>query len=99
MRCRPRSATAGFLGVERGVEKRRSDAARLKLIDLILHQRDQRRNDDGQPARLRAGSWKQSDLPPPVGNKRENVFARESCLDDFALQRPKLTVAEGAFQK
>ena len=39
---------AGFLGTERGIEKRGGDAARLEGVDLVLHQRDEWRDHDGQ---------------------------------------------------
>jgi hypothetical protein len=39
-------AGAGLLTLERGVEKRGGDATGAQRVDLVLHQCDQRRNDD-----------------------------------------------------
>ena len=51
------------------------------------------------PGRTRAGSWKHSDLPPPVGQHGEHVFARERITDDFLLQRAERGKAEVLFQR
>ena len=49
---------AALLGVLRGVEESRADAQREQRVDLILHQRDQRRDDDADAiARTSAGIW------------------------------------------
>jgi hypothetical protein len=40
---------SGFDGVQCGIQEGRSDAGGLKLIDLIFHQRDERRNHHGKP--------------------------------------------------
>ena len=42
-------ATARFVGIEAGVEKRGGDAAGRELVDLVLHQGDERRHDDREP--------------------------------------------------
>ena len=47
-----------------------------------------------RPGRSSAGSWKQSDLPPPVGKQREDVAPSERGFDDLPLQRPEGVVAE-----
>ena len=44
-------------GVEARVEPRRVDPAPLQEVDLILHQRDQRRDHDRHPSSSSAGSW------------------------------------------
>jgi len=48
---------AGGGGVEGGVEERGADAELPERRHLVLHQCDQRRNDDRGPGRSSAGSW------------------------------------------
>jgi hypothetical protein len=45
--------------IERGVEERRAHAELAQRVDLVLHQRDQRRDDDAGALALRssAGTW------------------------------------------
>ncbi len=40
-------SVAGFIAVETGIEKRGGNAGGIELVDLILHQGDERRNHDG----------------------------------------------------
>ena len=54
--------------IERAIQRRGRDATRLGGGHLVLHERDERRNDDGEAAEDQAGTWKQIDLPPPVGS-------------------------------
>ena len=70
-----------FAGGERGIQKRRRNAAGLQRIHLVFHQRDQRRDDDREAVARSAGSWKQSDLPPPVGSSaKTSLPASESRM-------------------
>ena len=43
---KPVDAAAGFISIERGVEKRGRHAAGFELVHLVLHQGDERRDDD-----------------------------------------------------
>ena len=70
---------------EHRVQRGRPDTAPIQLIDLIFHQRDERRDDEREPGSTTAGSWNQSDLPAPVG-----ITASTSC-PSIALLNDALT--------
>ena len=90
---------AGFLFAERGVEKRGGDTTGLELVDLIFHQGDQRRNDDGETGAGEGGELEAQRFSAAGGQEREHVFAREGGVDDVALEWAKSRVAEGALQE
>ena len=57
------------IGRQRAVVTGGGDAVADQRVDLILHQRDQRRHDEGEAVDgPRRAPGKQSDLPPPVGS-------------------------------
>ena len=69
------------------VQERRRDAVDAQAVDLVFHQRDERRHDErdtlargrgraGVRRMTSAGAWKQSDFPPPVG--RTTTLSRPS---------------------
>ena len=72
----PRQHLVALRQRQRAVQVGGRHAIHPKAVDLILHQRDQRRNDQRHAAARRrapvrsttAGAWKHSDLPPPVGS-------------------------------
>ena len=82
-------ARAGLVGVERGIEKGRGDAAGLQLVDLVLHQRDERRDDDGEAGPGEGGELEAERLAAAGRQQGEDIVAGERSLDDFALQRAK----------
>ena len=43
--------------LERGIQPPRGDAAGGQGVDLVLHQGDQRGDDQRQPGNSRAGNW------------------------------------------
>ena len=60
---------------ERGIEPRRRDAPRLERLDLILHQGDQRRDDDRQPVHQEAGQLVAERLAGARGKERKRASA------------------------
>ena len=85
--------------VERGIEKRRRHAARLELIDLILHERDQRRDDDREAVAHERGELETKRLATTGGQQREHILAGESRLANLALERAERRIAEGGFER
>ena len=68
--CGPRARRrdAPVLGrIVRRVEAARLDAEMPQRLDLVAHQRDQRRDDEGEAVAGERRKLEQSDLPAPVG--------------------------------
>ena len=95
--CSPRSRARDSSSLERRVQKRGRHAARLQRIDLILHQRNQRRNHDRESARAAGGQLKAERFAAAGRQQREDIAARQRVADDFLLQRPERVVAEMLF--
>src|SRR5258706_9186312 len=95
----PTQTSARFASVEGGIEEGRRDAAGLHGIDLIFHQGDQRRNDDGQSGPSERGQLKTKRLPAAGGQESEDVLARQRIANDLLLQRTKGSEAEILLQQ
>lgn len=52
-----------------------------------------------RPGRARAGSWKQRDLPPPVGRRAKTSRPARVASQNLALLRTKGRIAEGGFEQ
>ena len=89
---------SGFDGVQRGIKKGRSDAGGLELIDLIFHQRDERRDNHGEPLAKQCGKLEAKGLPASRREEREDVTALQAGLDDLSLQRAEVRVTESVFE-
>ena len=88
-RLRPRQA---------GVEIRRGHAGRLELVDLVLHQRDQRRDDDGQADPMQGRHLEAKRLPAAGRKQGKDIAARQARLDDLPLERAEFRIAEGGVE-
>jgi hypothetical protein len=69
------------------------------LVNLILHQRDQWGDNDGQAGAVQSGDLKTEGLAAPGGKQREDVSAGQGGLDDFALERAKFRVPKGGVKR
>ena len=82
-----------------GIMKAAATPFGAQCIDLVLHQRDQRRHDNPDPGPVAApGSGKQSDLPPPVGISTSSVVATDrssmtACCCVRKLEKPNTHAA------
>ncbi len=81
-------------GVEARVEPRRVDAAPLQEVDLILHQRDQRRDDDRHPVEQQRRQLVAEALARPGREDGERGPPGEERLDNLFLSRAKAVEAE-----
>ena len=90
---------AGFLGGKGGVEVGRGDTGGLQLVNLVLHQRDERRDDDRQAGTDEGGKLEAEGFAATGGQEREGVAACEMGFDDLALQRTECAVAEGSLER
>src|SRR6185503_1462182 len=81
-----------FVRGERTVEERRRHAVADERIDLIFHQGDQRRDDDGQPGAEHRRGLEAERLAAPGRQYRDRVAAIEDRVHRFALERPERLV-------
>ena len=71
--------------------------AGLQRVHLVFHQRDQRRNDHGQPGSDQRGQLEAERFAAAGRQHGEDILAGERVADDFLLQRTKRTEAEKLF--
>ena len=93
----PRLVDLG-IGAHR-VQRRGGDAERAELAHLVAHQRDQRRDDERQPAVEDRRQLVADRLAAAGRHDREDVLAGEDPVDDLALAGPEIVVAEHRFQR
>ena len=92
-------ARTRFAGGERRIQKGRRHARRLQRVHLVLHQRDERRDDHREPGPHERGELEAERFAAAGRQHGENVPARQRVADDFLLQRAKGTEAEELFQQ
>ena len=83
-----------FIRLQRGIKKRRRNPAGLKRINLILHQRDQRRHHYRQAVPRQRRQLKTEGLASARRQQCDNIPPRQSIANDLFLQRPKGIEAE-----
>ena len=79
---------------EAGVKRRRRDLSLLQAGDLILHQRDERRDDQGQPGQEGRRQLIAERLALPGRHDRHRIAPSQHCANDLLLARPKLRKPE-----
>ena len=93
---------AAFFLCLRGVEKRRRHTGLMQRADLVVHQRDQRRNHDGHAVAgllARNGRYLVAQrLAAACGHQDQRVAACHSMVDDGFLRAAKAVVAEDLAQ-
>ncbi len=92
-------AGAGFRRAKGGVEKRRGHAAGGELVHLVLHQRDERRHDDGEAGPHEGGELEAKGFAAAGRQEGEHIPPGERCLADLALERTKGGVTEGGLER
>src|SRR5437588_231999 len=80
--------------VEARVEPRCVDAARREEVDLVLHQRDQRRDHDGHAVEQQRRQLIAEALPSTGRENGERGASGEQRLDDLLLARAERGEAE-----
>jgi hypothetical protein len=91
-----RHAPADLLAVQRGRQEGGVDAARGECGDLIVHERDQRRHDEGGPLEHGRRELVDQRLPAAGGGDQEEAPLIDDGLDGLALAGAKGVVAEAA---
>src|SRR2546425_5141640 len=75
------------------VEVRGGHACLAKTVDLVLHERDERRDDDGQALQMRGGRLVAERFAAARGEHDDGIAPVEDGGDGFALQRKEAVVA------
>ena len=83
-----------LLGRERGVQHRRRNAVRAQRVDLVFHERDERRDHDGRAVTMQRRHLIAERLAATGGHQYERAAPVDDVLDDLALVGPELVVAE-----
>ena len=94
-------AGAGFGGREGGIQECGRNAGRLKLIDLIFHQGDERGDYDGESpvGPDEGGELEAHRLATAGGEQGKGITPREVTLDDLPLERAKFVVSKDSVQR
>ena len=79
---------------EAGVKRRRRDLPLLHAGYLILHERDERRNDEGQPGQESRGQLIAERFTLAGRHDRHRISPGQYGANDLLLARPKLRKAE-----
>ena len=81
-----------------GVERAGSDATPPQVVHLILHERNERRNHQGQSVHAHGRRLKAERLPAAGGQHHDRIAVREYALHRLALQRQKRVEAPIALE-
>ena len=87
-----------FVEVLRGVEEARADAERGERVDLVLHERDQRGDDDADARAHQRRDLVAERLAAAGRHEHDRVAARADVVDDLRLLAAEVVVAEHAPQ-
>ena len=83
---------------QRAVDERRGCARFRKRVDLVLHQRDQGRDDERDARQEQRGDLEADGLSRACGHDGNGLASFEQALDDRFLRGAKALVAEGLLQ-
>ena len=84
--------------IKRRVEKGRRNTRSLHLIDLIFHQRNQRRSNHGQSTASERRKLIAQTLARACWKNCQHIVARQRCFHNLALQRTECVVAEDSLE-
>jgi hypothetical protein len=82
----------------RAIHEQHGNIQMLQLSHLIGHQRDQRRDDDGQTLQHQGRKLKAQALACACGHDADDVVAGHDVLDNLPLVRAKLRELEDPLQ-
>jgi hypothetical protein len=86
-------------GFQRGIEIGRGHPGGVELVDLVLHQRDQRRDDDGQPVAHQRRKLVAEALAGTGRKDRHGVESGQGGGHDVLLERTEGIVAENLLEQ
>ena len=88
-----------FVDRERAVHRRGRNAARGERIDLVLHEREQRRHDDGQPVAAHGRRLEAERLAAAGGHDDQRIAIVHHALHRLALERQVIVEAPVGLQR
>ncbi len=86
------------LRVQGGVQSPRRDTSRGQGVDLVLHQGDERRDDQGNPGQQQGGQLVAEGFAAPGRKNRRRRAPRQQLLYHGLLTRSEPIMAEGLFE-
>src|SRR5690606_13082588 len=89
---------ARFAPVLRGVQERRLDAQLEQRIDLVLHKRNKRRNDNARTTTQQRRYLITQGLSAPRGHQNQRIAPTLDMLDDVLLVASERVIAENLLQ-
>ena len=87
-----------LFGRSAAVHRRAVHARRAQVGDLVVHQRDQRRNDDCRTIKHQRGNLVTQRFAAAGGHQHHQALPRRERFDDFLLAAAKRRVAEHLVQ-
>ena len=87
-----------LLGAQGGVERHRGHAEFVEGGDLVVHQRDQRRDDHRQPLAQQTRHLIAQRLAAAGGHQYQGIATTGHAIDDRRLVAPKGVVTEDIFE-
>ncbi|MCG3120600.1 MAG: hypothetical protein ALAOOOJD_03365 [bacterium] len=87
-----------LIGRQRAVQKHGGHAELLQLRHLVFHQRNQRRDHDGETLEQQRRQLIAQRFAAAGRHDDERVFFLQDVVDNFLLQRPELVVPKNFFE-
>jgi len=91
-------APAALVGLQAGIDKGRAQAKLGQGVDLVFHQGNERRDDQGGAAQKPRRNLEGDRLTRARGHDAHAVAAGENGADDRLLARPERRIAENLLQ-
>ena len=83
---------------QRTIQRCRGNPQLAQLLHLILHQRNERRDDHRQPRPEQGGQLVAEGFAAASRHDGQGIPSGQTALNDLFLQRPELIVAKDSFQ-
>jgi hypothetical protein len=83
---------------ERAVDVSGRDVAGVERVDLVLHQRDERRDDQSHAREKQRGQLIAERLPPPGRHHDDNVLSGQHGFDHAGLPLAEAAETEVSFE-
>ena len=97
MMCSLNECGSGISEAQRAVQEKGRYAVFPELVDLVLHQGDERRNYDCQAVEDQSGDLIAEGLAPARRHDDQGVLFLEDVANDLFLKRPECLEAEDFF--
>ena len=88
----------GFARRQSGIERRGADPGLAQRVDLVLHQCDQRRDDDAESGPQQRGELVAQRFAAAGRHQHDRIAAGRDVLDDLLLLAAEAGIAEDAAQ-